>query len=76
MPRNSQPANPAHEWHSIILWRGLADLAEKYLKKGKYDPLRRQKPHPLLGRQAGRKRYVTEVVGKPCLFNIMTIEKQ
>jgi single-strand DNA-binding protein len=22
------------EWYSIILWRGLADLAEKYLQKG------------------------------------------
>ena len=22
------------EWHSIVLWRGLADLAEKYIHKG------------------------------------------
>ena len=22
------------EWHTIILWRGLADLADKYLRKG------------------------------------------
>lgn len=22
------------EWHSIVLWRGLAELAQKYLKKG------------------------------------------
>ena len=22
------------EWHNIALWRGLADVAEKYLKKG------------------------------------------
>jgi single-strand DNA-binding protein len=22
------------EWHSIVLWRGLADLAQKYLHKG------------------------------------------
>ncbi|MCE3280367.1 MAG: single-stranded DNA-binding protein [Bacteroidetes bacterium] len=22
------------EWHSIVVWRGLADVAEKYLKKG------------------------------------------
>ncbi len=25
------------EWHNIVLWRGLAELAEKYVKKG--DPL-------------------------------------
>jgi len=22
------------EWHNIVVWRGLADIAEKYLKKG------------------------------------------
>jgi single-strand DNA-binding protein len=22
------------EWHEIVLWRGLAEIAEKYLKKG------------------------------------------
>jgi single-strand DNA-binding protein len=22
------------EWHSIVVWRGLAEVAEKYLKKG------------------------------------------
>ena len=22
------------EWHDIVLWRGLAEVAEKYLKKG------------------------------------------
>ena len=22
------------EWHSIVLWRGLAEVAEKYLRKG------------------------------------------
>lgn len=22
------------EWHTIVLWRGLADLGQKYLKKG------------------------------------------
>lgn len=25
------------EWHNVVLWRGLAELAEKYVKKG--DPL-------------------------------------
>ena len=22
------------EWHNVVLWRGLADVAEKYVKKG------------------------------------------
>jgi single-strand DNA-binding protein len=25
------------DWHSIVLWRGLAELAEKYLHKQPYD---------------------------------------
>lgn len=24
----------ATEWHNVVLWRGLADITEKYLKKG------------------------------------------
>ncbi len=27
-------AHTSTEWHSVVLWRGLAWLAEKYLKKG------------------------------------------
>ncbi|HPD54535.1 MAG TPA: single-stranded DNA-binding protein, partial [Bacteroidia bacterium] len=23
------------EWHNIVLWRGLAEVAEKYVRKGK-----------------------------------------
>ena len=23
------------EWHNIVMWRGLAEVAEKYVKKGK-----------------------------------------
>ena len=26
--------NTSTEWHSIILWRGLASFAEKYVNKG------------------------------------------
>ncbi|HRP60596.1 MAG TPA: single-stranded DNA-binding protein, partial [Vicingus sp.] len=22
------------EWHNVVLWRGLAEITEKYLKKG------------------------------------------
>lgn len=25
---------PETEWHSVVLWRGLAELAQKYLRKG------------------------------------------
>ena len=26
------------EWHNIVLWRGLAQTAEKYVRKGGYVP--------------------------------------
>ncbi len=32
--RNTGERREQTEWHNIVLWRGLADIAEKYLKKG------------------------------------------
>jgi single-strand DNA-binding protein len=32
--RNSGERKTVTEWHNIVLWRGLAEVAEKYLKKG------------------------------------------
>ncbi|MDD2204323.1 MAG: single-stranded DNA-binding protein [Bacteroidales bacterium] len=33
--KNKNGEKVAHtEWHNITMWRGLADIAEKYLKKG------------------------------------------
>jgi len=33
--KNKEGEKTSHtEWHYIVLWRGLADVAEKYLKKG------------------------------------------
>ena len=32
--RNTGERRENTEWHNIVLWRGLADVAEKYLKKG------------------------------------------
>ncbi len=32
--RNSGERKTITEWHNIVLWRGLAEVAEKYLKKG------------------------------------------
>lgn len=36
------------EWHSVVLWRGLAELAGKVPQKRKHNTLRREKPHTLL----------------------------
>ena len=32
--RNSGERVEHTEWHNVVLWRGLAEVAEKYLKKG------------------------------------------
>ncbi len=32
--RQTQEAKEHTEWHSIVLWRGLADVADKYVRKG------------------------------------------
>jgi len=51
------------EWHNIVLWRGLAEIADKYVKKG--DPLF------IEGKirtrswddKEGNRRYTTEIIG-------------
>ena len=39
------------EWHTVVLWRGLAELAQKYLHKGSLGIYRGQIADPKLGRQ-------------------------
>ena len=50
------------EWHNIIMWRGLAETAEKYLRKGSSvyidGKIRTRKWED----QQGQTRYTTEIV--------------
>jgi single-strand DNA-binding protein len=32
--KNTNEKKEITEWHNIVVWRGLADVAENYLKKG------------------------------------------
>lgn len=49
------------EWHTIILWRGLADLAEKYLHKGSRIYVEgKLRTRQVVG-QDGAKRNITEI---------------
>ncbi len=50
------------EWHNIVLWRGLAEVAEKYLKKGNMIYLE-GKIKTRSYEQDGVKKYVTEIFG-------------
>ena len=56
------------EWHSIVLWRGLAELAEKYLKKGSTIHLEGKNRTRSYEDKQGVKRYVTEVVGEELIL--------
>ena len=51
------------EWHNIVLWRGLAEIAEKYLKKGSQIYIEGKLRSRSWEDKEGNTRYITEVVG-------------
>jgi single-strand DNA-binding protein len=50
------------EWHNIVLWRGLAEVAEKYIKKGTQVYIEGRIRTRSWDDRDGNKRYTTEVV--------------
>ncbi|GAB4250260.1 MAG: hypothetical protein Kow0079_03450 [Vicingaceae bacterium] len=51
------------EWHSVVLWRGLAEIAEKYLKKGNQVYIEGKLRTRSWQDNDGNTRYTTEIVG-------------
>ena len=51
------------EWHNIVLWRGLAETAEKYVHKGDKLYIEGKIRTRSYDDQNGVKRYVTEIFG-------------
>jgi single-strand DNA-binding protein len=51
------------EWHNIVLWRGLAEVAEKYLKKGDSVYIEGKIRSRQWEDKEGKTRYTTEIVG-------------
>jgi single-strand DNA-binding protein len=51
------------EWHNIVLWRGLAELAEKYLRKGQSIYIEGKIRTRSWEDKEGSKRYTTEIIG-------------
>lgn len=49
------------EWHNVVMWRGLAEVAEKYLKKGA-SVFIEGKIKTSTYEKDGEKRYSTEIV--------------
>jgi single-strand DNA-binding protein len=52
------------DWHTVLVWRPLADLAEQYLRKGSQVYVEGKLCTRDDMDRAGTRRYVTEVVGQ------------
>lgn len=60
--RNTGQRVDQTEWHNIVLWRGLAEVAEKYLNKGDSVYIE-GKLRTRSWEKDGITRYTTEIVG-------------
>jgi single-strand DNA-binding protein len=52
------------EWHNIVMWRGLAESAEKYLKKGTQVYIEGKLQTRQWNDKEGNKRSTTEIVAE------------
>ena len=52
------------EWHNIVMWRGLADIASKYLSKGKLVYIEGKLRTRSYEDKEGHKKYSTEIVAE------------
>ncbi len=56
------------EWVSIVLWRALAELAEKYMRKGSLVYVEGKIKTRSYDDKSGSKRYVTEIIGEQLIL--------
>lgn len=52
------------EWHNIVLWRGLAETAEKYVKKGNQLYVEGKIQTRSWTDKEGNKHYSTDIIGE------------
>jgi single-strand DNA-binding protein len=50
------------EWHNIVIWRGLAEVAQKYVKKGTQVYIEGKIKSRSYDDKDGVKKYITEIV--------------
>ncbi len=60
--RNTGERKQVTEWHNVVLWRGLAEISEKYLKKGNQVYIEGKLRTRSWQDQEGNTRYTTEVI--------------
>lgn len=58
-------------WHNIVLWRGLAELAAKYLHKGSLVCIEGKIAYRHYDDKEGQRHYVTEIVAE----NLIMLDK-
>ena len=61
--KNSGEKREITDWHDIVLWRGLAEVAEKYIRKGTKVYVEGKLKKRSWQDKDGNNRYATEVVG-------------
>ena len=49
------------QWHNVVVWGKLADVVEKYLKKGNEVAIEGKLVHRSYETATGEKRYITEI---------------
>ena len=62
--RNTGQRVDQTEWHNIVLWRGLAEIAEKYLRKGNQVYIEGKLQTRSYQDKDGITKYSTEIVGQ------------
>jgi single-strand DNA-binding protein len=60
------------EWHTVVLWRGLAELAQKYLHKGSLVYIEGRLKTRSWEDKDGNKKFATEEVGD----NLIMLDKR
>jgi len=50
------------EWHNVVLWRGLAEVAEKFVKKGSQLFIEGKIRTRSYDDREGNKKYITEII--------------
>jgi single-strand DNA-binding protein len=64
----SGQAQSSTDWHTIVAWRGLADLASKYLKKGSLVYIEGKIKNRTFDDKEGVKRSVTEILAEEIII--------
>ena len=59
---NNNQKQERTEWHNIVAWRGVAEIIEKYVRKGSRLLLKGKIQTRSWDDQNGQKRYMTEIV--------------